>query len=75
MALPVDAPAEAALKIKSADRIAAYFEATVLAGFQRPEAEQFFGPIDVIPPTLARELGELRAWPTAAAQAAFLARF
>ncbi len=73
--LPVDAPAEAVRRIKSADRVAAYFEATVLAGFQRTEAEQFFGPIDVIPPALARELGDLHAWPTAAAQKAFLARF
>lgn len=30
-------------KIKRADSISAYFEATELAGFERPEAKQFFG--------------------------------
>ncbi|MGI9410356.1 MAG: HD domain-containing protein [Hyphomicrobiaceae bacterium] len=73
--LPAETPVEAARGIKSADRIAAYFEATVLAGFARAEADQFFGPIDVVPPPLANDLTELCAWPTAVAQAEFLMKF
>ncbi len=36
-------PAEAVALIKAADRAAAYFEATALAGFAIPEAQKLFG--------------------------------
>lgn len=54
--------------IKAADRIAAYHEATRLAGFTANEAAAFFGlprgvPADGLP---------LEPWPTAEAQARFL---
>ena len=42
-ALPTDVPPAVADHIKQADRIAAYFEATRLAGFSLAEADQFFG--------------------------------
>lgn len=73
--LPAETPADVARGIKSADRIAAYFEATVLAGFARAEADQFFGPIDFVPPPLASDLAKMSAWPTAAAQSEFLMKF
>ncbi|MCC2110588.1 MAG: HD family hydrolase [Hyphomicrobiales bacterium] len=41
--LPAELPAEIAKKIKRADRIAAYFEATMRAGFATSEAGKFFG--------------------------------
>ncbi|HTV71077.1 MAG TPA: HD family hydrolase [Rhizobiaceae bacterium] len=57
--------------IKRADQVAAYFEATVLAGFSTREAAKFFGrPRGLSPDTL-----ELACLPTAKAQKAFLKRF
>lgn len=41
--LPAEAPAALGSAIKRADQIAAYFEATVLAGFSTAEATRFFG--------------------------------
>jgi 5'-deoxynucleotidase YfbR-like HD superfamily hydrolase len=41
--LPADMPAGLKKDIKRADQIAAYFEATQLAGFSTAEATQFFG--------------------------------
>ena len=64
-------PVQAA--IKSADRIAAYFEATRLAGFATDEAEQFFGK-PRISAALTRELSSLEPWPAEQAQARFLER-
>ena len=60
-------PAEIAAAIKQADRIAAYYEATVLAGFTKDEADRYFG-IPAIPPTLAKVLARLDPLPVAAAQ-------
>ncbi len=60
--------------IKGADRIAAYYEASVLAGFASSEAEAFFGKPQ-IPEHLARELEQLSPLPTQNAEQAFLARF
>jgi uncharacterized protein len=60
--------------IKDADRIAAYFEATRLAGFAQDEAERFFGRPD-LPQDLHARLGALQARPANDAQLAFLARF
>ena len=41
--LPAQCPASLKAAIKRADRIAAYFEATILAGFSVAEATQYFG--------------------------------
>ena len=41
--LPASATAETEILIKQADKMAAYLEATQLAGFSIPEAEKFFG--------------------------------
>jgi uncharacterized protein len=57
---------------KKADRIAAFHEATALAGFAATEAAKIFGP----PPALPREtLHWLAPISADAAKAAFLARF
>ena len=73
--LPDRLPGEIARQIKAADAIAAYFEATRLAGFAIREAERFFGKPPALPAGLAQALSDLRPRPAAAAQAAFLARF
>jgi len=67
---------DAAVKneIKRADRIAAYYEATRLAGFAEAEAELFFGR-PAVPEILDRELAELRPISTSDAQSRFLSRF
>ena len=72
--LPRHLPDEVTAAIKHADRIAAYYEATLLAGFSQSEADRYFG-IPAVPPSLAAMLSRLEASPVAAAQAAFLARF
>jgi 5'-deoxynucleotidase YfbR-like HD superfamily hydrolase len=73
--LPPTLPGPATAAIKRADRIAAYYEATVLAGFALEEAALFFGEPTDLPPALRQALGDLQAQPAAEAQAAFLARF
>ena len=73
--LPEDLPEAVAADIKHADRVAAYYEATALAGFSRNEAARYFGEPDGLPPGLVRELRGLAPQPAAAAQAMFLARF
>jgi len=72
--LPSKLPEEISTAIKQADRIAAYYEATVLAGFSKEEADLYFG-IPAIPPALATVLARLDPMPVAAAQKKFLARF
>jgi 5'-deoxynucleotidase YfbR-like HD superfamily hydrolase len=61
-------------EIKRADRIAAYYEATRLAGFAQEEAQLFFGT-PAVPEILHRELAELRAVSTSDAQSQFLSKF
>jgi 5'-deoxynucleotidase YfbR-like HD superfamily hydrolase len=73
--LPEELPSAVTLHIKHADRIAAYYEATVLAGFGFDEAARYFGRPEGLPRALAEALEALAPLPTAAAQAAFLARF
>jgi 5'-deoxynucleotidase YfbR-like HD superfamily hydrolase len=68
--LPGTLPEKLTAKIKAADRIAAYHEATRLAGFAPAEAAKFFGR-----PTLAADRLELEPWPTAVAQQRFLEVF
>jgi len=57
--------------IKKADRIAAYFEATELAGFSEAEARSFFGQ----PRNVTGEMLPIEPLPTAEVQARFVARF
>ncbi len=67
--LPTRMLAETAALIKHADQIAAYFEATQLAGFTEKEARTFFGnPRGVKPPRLI-------SLATTEAQAQYLERF
>jgi uncharacterized protein len=70
--LPAEPGADLARLIKRADRVAAYLEATELAGFARREADEIFGRPEMRPPGL-EDL--LRPWPTDTAQTRFLARF
>ncbi len=72
--LPAILPEPVRLAIKSADRIAAYFEARVLAGFACDEADEIFGRPDV-EASLAARLLALAPMPATAAQVAFLDRF
>ena len=63
--------AKLSARIKAADRIAAYFEATRLAGFGEAEALRYFGrPGGVDPSRL-----DLTPWPAATAEKRFLKRF
>ncbi len=73
--VPVPLPPEVAIEIKRADRIAAFYEATALAGFAREEALRFFGGPGGIDGDLARCLAGICSLPPDAAQRAFLARF
>jgi 5'-deoxynucleotidase YfbR-like HD superfamily hydrolase len=60
--------------IKAADRIAAYYEATDLAGFSIAEAQEYFGAPQA-PTRVAAQLQSLSAWPARIAQQRFLSRF
>ena len=71
--LPAALPAELSKLIKTADRQAAYLEATRLAGFAEPEAKRFFGtPPEV---SAAFERDYLTPWPAKDAEARYLKRF
>lgn len=74
-AVPAPLPEPVKDATKQADRIAAYFEATVLAGFSEDEARTFFGSPDGLPGTLAAKLRKLQAIATDAAEMAFIRRF
>jgi 5'-deoxynucleotidase YfbR-like HD superfamily hydrolase len=73
--LPPILPEAVAAGIKHADRVAAYFEATVLAGFSLDEAGRFFGEPTRLPKDLRQTLGTLNPQSAAVAQAAFMERF
>jgi uncharacterized protein len=73
--LPPELPDRIANAIKSADRIAAYYEATALAGFTLAEANRYFGLPRGVPLDLRRRLEAIAATSIAVAQAEFLARF
>ena len=73
-AVPFPLPDDVTNAIKAADRIAAFFEATVLAGFEKAEAGRFFGRPEVLDEQLRSALEALEPWPAAAAQQAFLTR-
>ncbi len=74
-ALPPRLPEDIAGEIKTADHIAAYFEATGLAGFARDEALLYFGAPEGISAALNDQLSAIAPMPAATAQNAFLDRF
>ncbi|WP_331373868.1 HD family hydrolase [Sinorhizobium chiapasense] len=69
--LPPHTPKELKERIKKADRIAAYFEATELAGFSAEEARRFFGQ----PRGITRETLLIDPLPAVEAQRLFAERF
>ncbi len=69
--LPADNGDRLRKDIKRADQIAAYFEATQLAGFSTAEATQFFGR----PRGISSDLFDLDSKPAKSVQSAFLKRF
>ncbi|MFN3623749.1 MAG: YfbR-like 5'-deoxynucleotidase [Hyphomicrobium sp.] len=73
--LPEQLPSDVQREIKAADRVAAYFEATRLAGFDEAEATIYFGRPNDLPPPLVATLSALAPLPAQAAQQRFLSRF
>jgi 5'-deoxynucleotidase YfbR-like HD superfamily hydrolase len=73
--LPGELPESATELIKRADKIAAYYEATCLAGFAREEARRFFGQPRRLSPALVNRLSQLSPLPAAQGEATFLKRF
>ncbi len=73
--LPVDLPATIAAELKRADRISAYYEATVLAGFSLSEAELFFDVPKGLAPDALMKLRCLTPRPAPAVQYDFLERY
>ncbi|MDK1375505.1 MULTISPECIES: HD family hydrolase [unclassified Sinorhizobium] len=69
--LPPHTPKELKERIKKADRIAAYFEATELAGFSAEEARRFFGQ----PRGITRKTLLIDPLPAVEAQRLFAERF
>jgi 5'-deoxynucleotidase YfbR-like HD superfamily hydrolase len=70
--LPAQPAPELKLLIKTADRQAAYLEATRLAGFGAAEARRFFGQPPPISTGMERDY--LKPWPAETAQARYLER-
>jgi len=73
--LPASLPTDVQAQIKAADRIAAYFEATKLAGFSVEEATIYFGQPSDLAADTARILAGLEPWDTNEVQRIFLDRF
>jgi len=73
--LPASLPAKIAAEIKCADQIAAYYEATVLAGFEAEEALRFFGKPAGISSALSDRLEKMEPLPAPEAQQLLLKRF
>jgi uncharacterized protein len=71
--LPLRRTDEIAHMIKTADRGAAFLEATRLAGFSAAEARRFFGPPPVLSPSIERDY--LTPWSAGTAEKRFLERF
>ncbi len=70
--LPDKSPPELEKLIKTADREAAFLEATRLAGFDFTEARRFFGRPPVVSSAIERDY--LKPWPAETAQARYLER-
>jgi 5'-deoxynucleotidase YfbR-like HD superfamily hydrolase len=73
--LPAELPAEIAKLIKRADKIAAYYEATALAGFSVEEGRRYFGQPRGLKPQLVAKLTRLTPLPAADSEAKFIKRF
>jgi uncharacterized protein len=73
--VPDPLPLATTAVIKTADTIAAFVEATRLAGFATDEAERFFGVPPALPASLTTAIAALQPLPAGDVQAAFLARF
>ena len=73
--LPAELPDRVTKLIKRADKIAAYYEATCLAGFSRSEARRFFGQPRGLSSALVNRLRHLSPLPAARGEAEFLKRF
>ena len=73
--LPASMPAQLTKLVKKADREAAFFEATYLAGFEDAEARKFFG--EPSQPAFDLDAFErlIRPWPTREAHDRFVAAF
>ena len=71
--LPIKRTEEIERMIKTADRGAAFLEATRLAGFSVPEARRFFGPRPSLSPTIERDY--LTPWTAGVAEKRYLERF
>jgi 5'-deoxynucleotidase YfbR-like HD superfamily hydrolase len=71
--LPAELDAAIVRQIKSADRGAAYLEATELAGFAATEAKRLFGRDPGLPDSVKADY--LTPWSAAKAEKRFLARF
>jgi len=73
--LPATLPPQLTAAIKAADTVAAYFEATRLAGFNEGEARLYFGEPGSLSAELMAKLDRLAASPTEDAERRFLDRF
>lgn len=70
--LPAELPEGVSGHIKHADTVAAYYEATRLAGFMEAEAETFFGRPGGLSHEATGMLEALEPWPVEQAQRSFL---
>ena len=73
--VPAVLPEEVTKLIKRADKIAAYYEATALAGFSIEEAKRFFGQPRGLNAALVTKLSHLKPLATSDAEANFIKRF
>ena len=71
--LPAKSSSELEKLIKTADRQAAFLEATRLAGFDIVEARRFFGRPPLVSVSLERDY--LKPWPAETAEGRYLERF
>ncbi|NJR13943.1 MAG: HD family hydrolase [Phyllobacteriaceae bacterium] len=69
--LPAITPVTLKERIKRADHVSAFFEATMLAGFGEPEAAHLFGR----PRGVAADVHDFSPWAAGVAQVRFLAAF
>jgi 5'-deoxynucleotidase YfbR-like HD superfamily hydrolase len=73
--LPPELPPAVTKLVKRADKIAAYYEATALAGFSVEEGRRFFGQPRGLKSSLVTRLSRLAPLSAAESEARFLKRF
>ncbi|GBE43669.1 hypothetical protein BMS3Bbin10_01749 [bacterium BMS3Bbin10] len=73
--LPGEIPKTITALVKRADKMAAFLEATRLAGFSEPEARRFFTAPRGLPERALVEIRNIRPLPATEAQNQFMARF